>query len=1055
MLNFQKISAACKGEILAEYYGGEQTAQADPSGVDPAGRELESGDWLTAYYAARDERARFRQDMTRAVADALGISPARSPTSDELKNLFEARRADTGEAWSKQKREISSFDFVFAPHKSVSLAAQFAALPAEAAAIRNALVAANDDALRYAAADLGFTRRGHGGEKGLERGDIGWFTFRHDAARPTLALQDGRDGATYLVDAPMAGDPHFHLHNIIPNLVVTDDGHVGAIDARTLTADRVLEYGAYFQARLADRLRALGARVAYDEDEQAVVLVDIPRQAVDLFSKRDRQILGDAKKYVADKDIDWDALSVEDKKKILREESRAGRLGKTKEDERELWLQQAAEIGWSHNGVMGKIAHARLSEAERFDLAYRYAAKHLAREFVTAAVLDYDRLRVHAARGLIAAGMNEEDGRRDIDRVVALLEQRGVEFEGAPAALVKGRLAGKLCVTHRRQVEIEQNLCAHAQRASADRSGALAVEAIRDAMRAASMDDDIAFTEEQTAAIHAMGRGSRLTLLTGVAGSGKTTLLRPLVSAWKANGRRIVGVSTAWRQADALKDADIAETSALQPFLKAIERGDFRPDRKTVLVIDEVSQIGPRPMLKLLELQAATGMTIKMLGDREQCQSIEAGDTIELLRRVLPKSALPEILSAVRQTDPRDREIALLFREGRAPEALDMKRQDGTARLLDGDYDQVVGQIADFYIERTDNLRMIDKALGVTITTLTNAEAGDVSQAIRVRLKQRGSIGGDETIHKAVYYRGDKAEFFDLPIATGDKLRLYRRTFATIDGRGAAIGNNGDVVDVVGKTKDGLLLRNARGKVGAVEWRRLTDSATGRLNLGYGRAFTIDAAQGMSNKGEHINALARGTAGSNAFKIYPSESRASGRTFTLVSKAAVDADIVRRRALGDKTQIDDDDRWERVADNMSEKPYKRLAIDLVRRARRGRQRALDQSIASRWSLESAATVRPNLLREAQGRIDSAAAGAAFLRRRAQFDEAVDRCAIMLQDAADLVARGLRATRPGSAVTTRPAADPAPPPAPAAASAPASQQEIEPPAPRRPSPSPGM
>ncbi|MCQ4189406.1 AAA family ATPase [Methylocystis suflitae] len=136
-------------------------------------------------------------------------------------------------------------------------------------------------------------------------------------------------------------------------------------------------------------------------------------------------------------------------------------------------------------------------------------------------------------------------------------------------------------------------------------------------MRAASKDDDIAFTEEQTAAIYAMGRGSRLTLLTGVAGSGKTTLLRPLVSAWKADGRRIVGVSTAWRQADALKDADIAETSALHPFLKAIERGEFCPDRKTVLVIDEVSQIGPQPMLKLLELQAATGMTIKMLGDRE------------------------------------------------------------------------------------------------------------------------------------------------------------------------------------------------------------------------------------------------------------------------------------------------------------------------------------------------------------------------------------------------------------------------------------------------------
>jgi AAA domain len=60
-----------------------------------------------------------------------------------------------------------------------------------------------------------------------------------------------------------------------------------------------------------------------------------------------------------------------------------------------------------------------------------------------------------------------------------------------------------------------------------------------------------------------------------------------------------------------------------------------------VLVVDEISQIGPRPMLRLLELQAETGMTIKMLADREQVQSIEAGDTIALLKRVLPKTPSP------------------------------------------------------------------------------------------------------------------------------------------------------------------------------------------------------------------------------------------------------------------------------------------------------------------------------------------------------------------------------------------------------------------------------
>ena len=118
----------------------------------------------------------------------------------------------------------------------------------------------------------------------------------------------------------------------------------------------------------------------------------------------------------------------------------------------------------------------------------------------------------------------------------------------------------------------------------------------------------------------------------------------------------MIGTALAWRQADALRDAGIDRTFALAPLLAMIERGDITVSRNTVLVIDEVSQVGPRPLLKLLELQARTGMTIKMLGDREQAQAIEAGDSIELLRRALPPEALPVLLTTVRQASRRGRE---------------------------------------------------------------------------------------------------------------------------------------------------------------------------------------------------------------------------------------------------------------------------------------------------------------------------------------------------------------------------------------------------------------
>ena len=108
--------------------------------------------------------------MPRAVADALGIDATRMPKNAELDRLFEGKRGDTGEAWSKHKREISAYDFTFAPHKSVTLAAEFAATPAESAAIWNAIDRANDAAMRYIAREIGWARKGAGGEDGADPG---------------------------------------------------------------------------------------------------------------------------------------------------------------------------------------------------------------------------------------------------------------------------------------------------------------------------------------------------------------------------------------------------------------------------------------------------------------------------------------------------------------------------------------------------------------------------------------------------------------------------------------------------------------------------------------------------------------------------------------------------------------------------------------------------------------------------------------------------------------------------------------------------------------------
>ena len=984
MMTFRKLAAESAGKLIRAYFT-ENTPQPDHDFRTDLGRQVDSGGRLTSYYTGRDGRATWRPDLSPAVAAAMGVDPNSMPRDADLDRLFEAKRADTGAAWSEHKRGISAFDLTLAPHKSITLAAEFAPTAAEGAMIWHAIDRANDRTMRYVARELGWARKGKGGEEGIEPGEVAWVSFRHHTARPTLPVQDGKDGATYLAESPVVGDPHAHIHNALFNMVVTEDGRVGSLDTRALTGTRVHEFGAFFQAQLADELRALGASVRYDKNEQAVVLDAVPQAVVLAFSKGRQQVLRSAKAYATSQGLDWEGMSAEGKFKILATAGLASRLRKHGEmSDRDVWREEAAAIGWQHRTIQEGVPHPATSAADRYDRAYAFAARHVAEEFRTAAVIDHDKLRMWAARGLIGAGI--AGGVADIDRVTALLEQRGIQLRGEHVALVAGLSGEKVRVTNTAQVRIEEGVGALATKAAAARSGALSSAAIQQAIAASGLD----FTTEpehgraQRAAIHALGQGGALTLLTGVAGSGKTTLLQPLVAAWKADtrfdpgGREVIGLATGWRQADALKDAGVHRTLAIDPLLRSLEKGEFQASRNTVLVIDEVSQVAPRAMLQLLDLQRRTGLTIKALGDREQAQAVEAGDTIEILRRALPRTEQVELLSTVRQGSGRDRTIASLFRgvepdldalpdlprrqrgrkidgprlgdagaEDRAAalqnhhlrevqQALRMKRDDGTAQFVGGDHDQVLGRIADFYMERRDALQAAGSKRGITVSALTNADAADISRAVRERLKARGALGSDETVHDAIDQRGEE---YRLQIATGDRLRLFRRTWAEIDGKGGSIGNNGDIVEVAGRWAGGLHLRDRDGRVGRVDWNRLEDAKTGRLLLGFGHAMTVDAAQGITSE-EHINALPRGTGGMTGFKAYVAESRARGKTWTMISDEATFDALKRGRALGDLTPIKAEDMWDRVASDMANKPYKALGMDLQQAVREGREEAV-------------------------------------------------------------------------------------------------------------------
>ena len=225
--------------------------------------------------------------------------------------------------------------------------------------------------------------------------------------------------------------------------------------------------------------------------------------------------------------------------------------------------------------------------------------------------------------------------------------------------------------------------------------------------------------------------------------------------------------------------------SRVSPFLDALREGRIKVDGNTVLVIDEAAQLSPRQFVQMQRLWLEYRITIRAMGDREQCQAIEAASAAEIIARTLPEKAFPKLTETIRQRTPEQREIAIMFRNADAAQALARKRALGLAQLVGGDYEQVVARIADRFLIRRDEGIQKGWKKGVAVLALTNQDAGEISQAVRERLRDRGEIQRREVVYEAIDQRGRQ---YDLPVAIGDKHRLFKRTSAKIDGRYEPIG---------------------------------------------------------------------------------------------------------------------------------------------------------------------------------------------------------------------------------------------------------------------------
>jgi hypothetical protein len=879
-----------------------------------------------------------------------GFHAKREPTAAERDHLLAGRRADGStpgraallEGLAATRSRIGYVDLCWSADKSVSLAWAFAPTEAERAIIAQAHRDAVDAAMRHVESEIGRARKGKAGRDGFEPGRIGWVGFDHYASRPTVEVprRNAATGEAYteLVTLKVAGDPQLHTHVAVPNVVLTASGRVGGLDLQRLEG-RVHEWGALYQAHLATNLRRHGIDVVLDAATGAARITAIPEPVRAAYSKRTMNGTDAARAYAAGVGLDWDSLDAE-RRIGLAKRGVQGDPRQAKQDDLSdwaAWRREAAALGWRHRSVLRSETIPLPVREERLELAYEAALGLLDRDLQRRAVTDASVARVAAARGLIASGV---ESAAEIDDVVRAFAKRGVHQDGQAVGLIWGQTADaqgreRVKLTTTLHVARETEFLSLAQSAAADRSGALGSEAIAAAVTRSGRDfSETPHGRTQRALIDRLGQGGRLAVAIGVAGAGKSTVLAPLVDAWQQDGRRVYGAALAWRQSDDLAAAGIAEAdrAAFSVFLDRVAKGQVQLNRSSVVVVDELGLLGTRQALELLRVQAATGCQVVAVGDPKQCQAIEAGPVIELLRRALGPGSVSELLSTVRQQSARERETSLMFREGRAVEALALKHADGTAQLVPGGYREAVEHVADLWAARRA-ANAHDPAYTLTVSAPSNADARVIGAAIRERRRGAGEVGPDQVVLDACDQLGAA---YPLPLAAGDRVRLFARTNAAYADRSRGIiGNNGSVLAVRAVGTAGVTLQNAQDREGLVAWDTLRDPASGRIRLSYGDVLTIDATQGLTST-EHIQAMPAGTRAVTAYKAYTAASRHRRVSYLVTSDGAERREVAARRPLGDPRPISEADVWGNMARNLARQPEAPAAVDFLERAHRVR-----------------------------------------------------------------------------------------------------------------------
>jgi conjugative relaxase-like TrwC/TraI family protein len=740
------------------------------------------------YYLGRGEAPGQWIGATAQQLGLVGLVDA-----DALRNLLAGTSAE-GEAVGLQVQpgRRPGYDLTFSAPKGISLLWAFGSDQ-----VRDEISIAHDQAvgavLDHLSEEACYARRGHGGTELIEANGFIGAAFRHRTSR--------------------AGDPQLHTHVVVPNLVRGADDRWSAPDGRHLYQWQKVA-GTLYQSALRAELTPLG--LAWDVRRNGLSEVrDIPKTILRAFSKR----RADIEQAMEQRGTTSSAGAA---KAALATRPRKPASGLGADVLREGWAEQLATIdlpdgaGGTRPAGVDDLTAVLGGEAptgpKPTDVEEIFRVL-VGEEGVSLDdwEIDEHRLSDSGASGgrvlpvtLLGSSFSRRDAIIAMARAfdvtpdeAAALTARFLNREGVVRVLadpsagtehVRTRSGHVVPATSGDRRYTTTELLAAEERvvhSATSRVGAATAQ-----VGSALVDDVLArhghLDGEQAQGVRQLlTSGNGYDLVIGQAGTGKSTMLGAARLGWEKAGFRVIGTAVAARTAADLEGGTGIPSSSLTQLLADLREGGGLTSRH-VIVVDEASMVGTRPLDQLRSYVDSAGAKLVLVGDNRQLSSIDAGGALRTLSAELGDHVVT--LTTNRRQSGADqqweRDALVALREGDVTPAVEAYTEHGRVTIA-GTIDEARRHIVEDWWAVHRDPGTQDQTTAILAVRRSDVTA--LNDMVRARRQAAGELGEEATFGAKAFSVGDRVIFEKnqrVPAAdfgrTSERLRLRNGTFGTV-----------------------------------------------------------------------------------------------------------------------------------------------------------------------------------------------------------------------------------------------------------------------------------